>query len=269
MTKRERAKPLDARRKMGYTKRQKGGGVMTPEAGARALYEIAFAGDSPRFADALFATYAPEHLRVIERDGRVASMLFSIPYPVQTAEGLLDARYLYAIATHPDYRSRGLARELIENEAAHHPIFLRPMSPSLFDFYAKVGMTPFSPMKVVRGEAATKTCGNECHFSAEQFLAEREERVPFVSCRMTSDFLAVAKSVGGMAGMPRQCAALYDLVGDTVIFKEWWGNPYFAPRIAAFLGAKHYELRYSDPDGTPFGVMRGLPQEALFLAAMD
>ena len=95
------------------------------------LYDMAFPGEPEAFTRAMFDRYAPDHLRVICEDGKPISMLFSIPYPIITENGTVDARYLYAVATHPDHRGGGLAKQLLLQEAATHPVFLRPMSESL------------------------------------------------------------------------------------------------------------------------------------------
>ena len=44
-----------------------------------ALYNLAFPGEPEAFTMSLFDRYFPEHIRVIEEGGAVASMLFSIP----------------------------------------------------------------------------------------------------------------------------------------------------------------------------------------------
>ena len=75
-----------------------------------ALYDLAFPGEPADCTAALFDRYFPDHVRVIEQDGTVASMLFSIPYPILFENGMQNAHYLYAIATHPDHRRRGLGR---------------------------------------------------------------------------------------------------------------------------------------------------------------
>ena len=234
----------------------------------RALYEAGFPGESEAFTDALFDAYFPDCVRMISCGGEVASMLFSIPYPVQSACGVIDARYLYGVVTHPAHRGKGLARELIAREAASHPVFLRPMQPSLFDFYARAGLLPFSPIKTLFGLAGSAAPG--CRMlTPGGYLALRDRFATAPVCRMTGEFLGLALVTGGLAAYGEQAAALYDREGDTVIFKEWWGDPDFAPRLAAFLSAARYELRLPHPDGEPFGVMSGLSQDTVFLAAMD
>lgn len=237
---------------------------------ARALYESAFAGEDPCFTDALFDAYFPHALRVICKEGKPVSMLFSIPYPVIMEGKTVEAHYLYGVATDSCHRGRGYATALIEAEARQYPVFLRPMSESLFDFYQRAGMVSFSPITVSRGNAAWQAeVPAPLSLTPSAYLAVRDALAPVPHCRMTEEFLRVAVTTGGMVGVENICAALFDRTGDTVIFKEWWGNADFAPHIAAYLGAAHYELRRCAAEGTPFGVMRGLPQNTVFLAAMD
>ena len=233
----------------------------------RALYMQAFAGEEPAFCDALFSAYYPRHVVTATEEGRVASMLFSIPYPIVLGETVCEARYLYGIATHPDLRGRGHARRLIAAEAAAHPVFLRPMTPSLFRFYEKAGLSPFSPLAFLRGDAADGALSVR-HLTPAQYLEARDARLRPPFARMSERFLSLVCSYGGLIEA-EGALALYDTVGDTVTFKEWWGDPEIAPRLAAKLGAAHYELRSPAPDGAPFGMMAGLPPETVFLAAMD
>ena len=119
----------------------------------RALYEQAF-GVSGAFDDALFAHAMPDCLRVIAEGDTPKSMLFSIPYAIETENGTVDARYLYAVATDPACRGQGLATKLLRTVIAEGlPVFLRPSAPSLFDFYRAVGLVPVSPVKTERGMA--------------------------------------------------------------------------------------------------------------------
>lgn len=233
----------------------------------RALYDAAFPGEPEEFTKALFNHYFPDCLRVICEDGAPVAMLFSIPYPLITPDGKTEAHYLYAVATHPAHRGKGLAKRLLQAEAARYPVFLRPMTPSLFDFYKKAGFHPLSPLHTQSGEAAHG--GAECRvLTAQEYLAHRDRLAPLPHCRPTPAFLSLYESGGGFVET-EGATALYEKHGDKILFKEYWGDPVFAPRMAAFLGGTHFELRRCDKDGTPFGMGVGIPPEAAFLAALD
>ena len=237
-------------------------------AACRALYDICFP-DEGAFADALFLTYAPDCLRTIEIDGAVAAMLFSIPYPIVLENGTQSARYLYAVATHPDHRGKGLASRLLREEAARGPVFLRPMSPELFDFYKKVGFAPFSPLETLRGQASGQALPHLRALTAAEYASERARFAPRPTCAPDVDFLTLATKFGGAVAFGNTALALYETVGETVRFKEWWGTADLAPRVAGALGATAFELRRVSAGGVPFGVGVGVSEDTAFLAAMD
>ena len=240
---------------------------------ARALYLEAFEGEDPAFVDALFAKGFPDHLIAMGDGGKLVSMLFALPYPIQTEQGLLDARYLYAVATAKEYRGKGYAKRLLAEAASRGtPVFLRPMSPSLFDFYKAAGFTPFSPCEVKTGsvtDADRGACAGIQRLSPAAYLTIRDARATRPYCRMSEDFLSLSYLDGGAIGAYGRFIALYELHGDTVIFKEWFGNTADIPRAAAYLGATHYEARYPDANGSPFGVGIGIPEGTIFLSALD
>ena len=234
----------------------------------RALYEAAFPNKPRHFADTLFDSCYPHCLRTLCEDGQPVAMLFSIPYPIVTPSGdEREAHYLYAIATHPAHRGTGLAKRLVQAEAARYPIFLRPMTPSLYDFYAKAGLTPLSPVRVLRGAALND--GGHCRLlTPPEYLARRDAVAAPLHCRPTPTFLSLYEKDGGFAET-EGALVLYEKRGEEILFKEYRGDPVFAPRLAAFLGGAHYELRQYDKGGTPFGMGAGVAFETEFLAALD
>ena len=105
------------------------------------LWRTAF-GDSIDAIDAFFATgYAMERSRCIVEDGRVLSVLYWLDV---FFEGQKMA-YLYAIATHPDHRGKGLFRKLSEDTRAlltrqgYCAELLMPGDEGLRQMYAKLG----------------------------------------------------------------------------------------------------------------------------------
>ena len=78
--------------------------------GLKKLWRLAF-GDSEETVDAFFATgYAPDRCRSM-MDGETVAALYWLDC---SCEGETLA-YIYAVATHPDYRGRGLCRRLMED----------------------------------------------------------------------------------------------------------------------------------------------------------
>ncbi len=237
---------------------------------SRALYDEAFPGEDARFTEALFALGYPKHLVAMGEGSELASMLFALPYDIVTEKGRMQANYLYAVATARAHRGRGYAKKLLKRVADRGiPVFLRPMSPSLFDFYKAAGFTPFSPYREWQGNAESDDAVGFTALSKEEYLTARDTFLQPPYCRMTTDFLSLSFSLGGAVGLDGRFAALYERNGDTVFFKEWWGDPALAPQATGFLGAAKFVARTPDKDGTPFGMGIGIPAGTVFLAALD
>lgn len=235
---------------------------------SRHLLETALPQLQPTLVEGLFARYFPRHLRVVGDGGRVASMLFSIPYAVQTERGTIPARYLFGIATDPAYRGQGLAKGLIEDEVKRgFPVFLHPRTPSLFAFYEKAGLLPLSPVvtEVGRAEAAPLPTLPQA-LTAGEYLACRRRYLTEPFAAPDEAFLSLCSD--GALALPDECVALYRREGDKILFTEWLGNVDFAPRLAAYLGAERFELRRYAAKGTPFGVGTGLPADTAFLLSL-
>lgn len=235
---------------------------------SRGLLEAALPQLPSALVEGLFARYFPHHLRVVADGGRVAAMLFSIPYAVEMPQGILPARYLFAIVTDPAYRGRGLAKGLIEDEIKRgFPLLLHPRTQSLFAFYEKAGLFPLSPVITEEGEAVALPLPTEPRtLSAGEYLALRRQFLTPPFGVPDEAFLSLCSA--GALELPGVCAALYRWEGDKLLFAEWLGNPDFAPRLAAYLGAARFALRRPSPDGAPFGVGVGLPFDTAFLLSL-
>ena len=237
---------------------------------SRALYDEAFPGEDARFTEALFALGFPTHLVAMGEGKDLASMLFALPYDIVTENGTQKAHYLYAVATAKQHRGKGYAKKLLRRVAERGtPVFLRPMSPSLFDFYKSAGFVPFSPYREWQGDAADGDTAGFSALSKEEYLAARDGFLQPPYCRMTTDFLSLSFSLGGAVGCTGRFVALYERNGDTALFKEWWGETAMAPQAAKFLGAAKFVARTPDKDGEPFAVGIGVPAGTTFLAALD
>lgn len=112
----------------------------------RALWKLAF-GDSDAYIDNFYHTYyRPERMVVLEEDGMLRSMTawfdtaFVIPGQVERR-----AAYLYAVATHPDHRGRGLAARLLDGADDYFrsldipAVTTVPAEPSLHRFFGSNG----------------------------------------------------------------------------------------------------------------------------------
>lgn len=123
------------------------------EADLAALKEIwlsSFPEDTPADVEAFFeGGFSPQQAMVYTVNGQPVSMLFLLAVPLSLpGEKPLSAGYVYAAATLPTWRGRGIFSSLLL--AAHkaaasrgmQAVFLRPAEPSLQAFYQRFGYRP-------------------------------------------------------------------------------------------------------------------------------
>ena len=112
----------------------------------RALWKLAF-GDGDDYIDNFYHTYyRPERMLVLEEAGRVCSMTawFDTAFVVPE-RGEFRCAYLYAVATHPDCRGKGLAGRLLAGADDYFrsqgipAVSTVPAEPSLHDFFGRNG----------------------------------------------------------------------------------------------------------------------------------
>ena len=112
----------------------------------RELWTLAF-GDSGAYVDNFYDRYyRPERMLVLEEDGLVRAMTawFDTTFVVP-GQGEYRAAYLYAVATHPDCRGRGLAGELLAGADDYFrsleipAVTTVPAEPSLHQFFGANG----------------------------------------------------------------------------------------------------------------------------------
>ncbi|HZK21908.1 MAG TPA: GNAT family N-acetyltransferase [Oscillospiraceae bacterium] len=103
-------------------------------------------GDSEQYLNAFFeSVYKGENTLVYIKDKRVVSALYIIPYTMLYKGREIKVAYLYALATNPAYRGRGIMGELIERSfeicksRGYSLITLIPSEHSLFGYYERFG----------------------------------------------------------------------------------------------------------------------------------
>ena len=114
-----------------------------------ALWEQVF-GDKPAVQAGIIAAFGGmERVLLLVEDGVVRSMTCLPLITLRTARGMGEkAAYLYALATHPEARGRGLGSRLIGGgeellrAQGCAAVALVPAQPSLFDYYRPLGYTP-------------------------------------------------------------------------------------------------------------------------------
>lgn len=76
--------------------------------------------DTPEFVDWNFDfNYCPENTVIAEYNGVPASVLQLIPYKINIGGSILNTCYISGVATMPEYRGKGLVRELFDFAVPH------------------------------------------------------------------------------------------------------------------------------------------------------
>lgn len=85
--------------------------------------------------------FETENMLVIHEDGKLVSMASFLPVQVTMNGELVEARYVYAVGTLPEYRRKGYATEIIRYafEKYQMPLLLQPAEEALEQYYAGMG----------------------------------------------------------------------------------------------------------------------------------
>lgn len=114
----------------------------------RKLWELCF-HDSPAFTDLYFRMRYSNEVNLAIRSGNtVIAAMQTLPYPMSFCGQTIDTSYISGACTHPDFRGKGVMRELLaEAFGRMHTqggllTTLIPAEPWLFDYYARSGYAP-------------------------------------------------------------------------------------------------------------------------------
>ena len=185
----------------------------------RELWKLAF-GDSDTYLDNFYTTYyRPERVVVLEEDGAVRSMTAWFDTTlVLPGQGEHRSAYLYAVATHPDCRGRGLAARLLAGADEYFrflgipAVTTVPAEPSLHDFFGANGFRECFRIlggKLSRDEIPVPPSNGLHPASTEEYSRVREE--------LLKDIPHIAYPEDALA-YQAGCCALGDgglFVGDT------------------------------------------------------
>ena len=229
----------------------------------RAIWSAAFPEDTAADCDRFLQTMQlSEECLLAEEDGTPVSMECMLP----VSYGARRLQYIYAAATLPSHRGRGVFADLLRTALTHAreqgmaASFLRPAQPSLEAYYARFGYRPWSGYRLVTGETMPS---NETvtRLSPEAFVKRRAALLPSDSLTWEPRFVSYAASCGVALGTERG-VALCETYGDTLFIKELLGDVDPAA-LGASVGCHRYEWRQSDGE-EPF--MMYLPLDEPFAA---
>ena len=86
-------------------------------------------GETDVYIDTFFRElYRPGMASVVEEDGKIVAAAYAVPFGA--------VRYIFAVATKPEYRGRGYGRAVVLAAAGGEPAYLCPASATLRCWYA-------------------------------------------------------------------------------------------------------------------------------------
>ncbi|MEA4934749.1 MAG: GNAT family N-acetyltransferase [Lawsonibacter sp.] len=257
----------------------------------RELWKLAF-GDSGDYVDNFYTTYyRPERVLVLEEDGVVRSMTAWFDTAlVLPGRGEYRAAYLYAVATHPDCRGRGLAAKLLSAADAHFQflgipaVTTVPAEPSLHRFFGANGFREYfthdqmvwktedaepltSPFRLQPLEPEEYGRLRETILAETPHIAFPVDALAYQAgcCRLSGGGLYAAKTAAGMAVL---CAE--GMEDGSLMLKELVGCPSARGQVLSGLRPllPRFGGRYRTPgEQTKFGMLKWLDKE--FCAGWD
>lgn len=107
------------------------------------LWHRCFGDDRDYIGLYLENRFESENMYVIYEDNRPVSMASLLPVQVTINGKKEHARYVYAVATLPEYRNKGYATEIIRHAARKYkePLILQPADRDLQEYYEKRGFS--------------------------------------------------------------------------------------------------------------------------------
>lgn len=226
----------------------------------RQLWKLAF-GDSDEFLDIFFTTaFSPSRCRCLRLEWEIAAVL----YWFDCSCGDQKIAYLYAVATHPDHRGKGLCRELMENTQRHlketgcHGVILVPQDEGLFRMYGKMG---YRVCSCIREFSCTP--GNPIALQAvptEEYAAARRDFLPTGGVIQEGENLTfLAAQANFYRGHDVLLASRWE--NGKLFVLELLGNSQAASGILGALGGKEGTFRTPGEDN-PFAMFLPLQPDA-------
>lgn len=204
----------------------------------RSLWKTVF-GDTDAFLDSFFSVaYSPERCRYLTAGDDVVSALYW--FDCEYEGGKLA--YLYAVATDPNHRGKGLASQLLKKTHDHLKntgyagAVLKPAN-GLFPFYERLGYQTSGYLRRFSASAGDPVVLTE--LSPEEFGHRRREFLPKGSVLqegLTLEFLH------NFAHFYASDDALICACPQEKVIFEYLGNPDSAPGILGTLGIAEAEI---------------------------
>lgn len=221
----------------------------------RRLWQEIF-GDSDEFLDRFFhSAFSPKRC-LVARCPDTAAVLYWLD---MTCQGRPLA-YIYAVATAPEHRGRGLCRSVmaqahqILTQRGYAGAVLVPDGEGLFRMYESMGYRPFGGIAQVNAQAHPSAC--PLHpLTPEEYQSRRSALLPSGGVELGPEGLALLSSLCDYyAGEDFLLAASRE--GDFLRGIELLGNAAAAPGILSALGCTLGSFR--TPGNRPFAMFHPL-----------
>lgn len=226
----------------------------------RSLWKKVF-GDSDAFLDTFFSTaYAPERCRCITAPEELLAALYWFDV---ACDGQKFA-YIYAVATDPAHRGKGLCRRLMEDTAhvlqgaGYHGILLVPQDQELQTMYGKMGYEAATTLDEFFCAAAAVPASVR-EITPEAYAARRAALLPPGSVSLEGESLAF---LGQLARFyeGRGLLAAVSREDEHLRILEYLGPREHAPALVAALGRTEATVR--SPGGSiPFSMYLPLTRD--------
>lgn len=218
-------------------------------------------GDAPFWEIFLKSCFSTDHCRCVFSEGKTVAAL----YWFDCYLGNQQVAYIYAVATEPAFRGRGLCRQLLEDThnllgaLGYSSAMLVPEGERLALMYGKLGYVPCTCVREFTCEAGEEAVPLR-RILWEEYGRLRRERLDAGSVIQEGDNLRHLANMAELwAGENILLAAYSD--GDTLRVQEYLGDPAAAPDITKTLGCSRGLFRM--PGGEkPFAMFYKLREDA-------
>jgi ribosomal protein S18 acetylase RimI-like enzyme len=225
------------------------------------LWQLAF-GDSMEFIDLFFRTaYSSDRCLYLTEDDEITAALYWLDCGYQEQK----QAYIYAVATHPDHRGKGLCRRLLKDvhkhlvETGYESAMLVPETESLRQMYRKLGYedcTTVSEFSCTAGDSPMLLRA----IGPAEYAALRRELLPGNSVLQEGENLTfLAQQAQFFAGDRLLLTAWQD--EDTLHAMEFLGDRSIAPAILRTLNCTQGHFR-TPGTGKPFAMFHPLTAAA-------
>lgn len=228
----------------------------------RRLWKTAF-GDTEEFLDAFFSTaFSPLRCRCAQAEGETAGMLFWFDVSLEQQK----MAYIYAVATRPAHRGKGVCRALMADTHAllqsqgYAGALLVPVTEDLRSMYASFGYRDCTTVSETFCAAGNIPAPIHC-IDREEYARLRRQLLPEGSVLQEGESLAFLETQATFyRGMDFLLAA-QSTPEDALFGTELLGNPSAAPGILRSLGYPQGTFR-SPGTKKPFAMFLPLKEDA-------